>query len=121
MQQTRLCHRWCISSLCRTQRCRPWKCRATRSATSSQTHSEASSDVATVAHKNDRCRHLNDNKEFSARVIGADKTTDLALIKIEGKQLPAITIANSDDLKVGEWVLAVGNPLGLNTTVTAGS
>ena len=63
---------------------------------------------------------LNDNKEFSARVIGADKTTDLALIKIEGKQLPAITIANSDDLKVGEWVLAVGNPLGLNNTVTAG-
>ena len=53
-------------------------------------------------------------------MIGADKTTDLALIKIEGKQLPAITIANSDDLKVGEWVLAVGNPLGLNNTVTAG-
>ncbi|MBQ9668846.1 MAG: Do family serine endopeptidase [Prevotella sp.] len=63
---------------------------------------------------------LNDNKEFSARIIGADKTTDLALIKIDGKQLPAIVIANSDDVKVGEWVLAVGNPLGLNNTVTAG-
>ena len=63
---------------------------------------------------------LNDNKEFSARIIGADKTTDLALIKIDGKNLPAITIANSDDIKVGEWVLAVGNPLGLNNTVTAG-
>ena len=63
---------------------------------------------------------LNDNKEYSARIIGADKTTDLALIKIDGKNLPAITIANSDDIKIGEWVLAVGNPLGLNNTVTAG-
>ena len=64
---------------------------------------------------------LNENsKEYSARIIGADKTTDLALIKIDAKNLPAITIANSDDVKVGEWVLAVGNPLGLNNTVTAG-
>ena len=63
---------------------------------------------------------LNDNKEYSARIIGADATTDLALIKIDGKSLPAIQIANSDDVKVGEWVLAVGNPLGLNNTVTAG-
>ena len=63
---------------------------------------------------------LNDNSEYSARIIGADKTTDLALIKIDGKNLPAITIINSDDIKVGEWVLAVGNPLGLNNTVTAG-
>lgn len=63
---------------------------------------------------------LNDNREFSARVIGADKTTDLALIKIDAKNLPAITIANSDDLKVGEWVLAVGNPFNLTNTVTAG-
>ena len=64
---------------------------------------------------------LNENsKEYSARVIGADKATDLALIKIDAKNLPAIVIANSDDVKVGEWVLAVGNPLGLNNTVTAG-
>lgn len=63
---------------------------------------------------------LSDNKEYSARIIGTDKTTDLALIKIDGKQLPAIKIANSDDVKVGEWVLAIGNPLGLNNTVTAG-
>jgi len=63
---------------------------------------------------------LNDNKEYSARIIGADATTDLALIKIDAKQLPAIQIASSDDVKVGEWVLAVGNPLGLNNTVTAG-
>lgn len=64
---------------------------------------------------------LNENsKEYSARIVGADKTTDLALIKIDAKNLPAIVIANSDDVKVGEWVLAVGNPLGLNNTVTAG-
>ena len=63
---------------------------------------------------------LNDNKEYSARIIGADATTDLALIKIDAKNLPAIQIANSDDVKIGEWVLAVGNPLGLNNTVTAG-
>ena len=63
---------------------------------------------------------LNDNKEYSARIIGADATTDLALVKIDAKNLPAIQIANSDEVKVGEWVLAVGNPLGLNNTVTAG-
>ncbi len=63
---------------------------------------------------------LNDNQEHSARIIGTDKTTDLALIKKKKKNLPAITIANSEDLKIGEWVLAVGNPLGLNNTVTAG-
>ena len=63
---------------------------------------------------------LTDNKEYSAKIIGTDKTTDLALIKIDAKNLPAITIANSDNVKVGEWVLAIGNPLGLNNTVTAG-
>ena len=63
---------------------------------------------------------LNDNKEYSARIVGTDKTTDLALIKIDGKNLPAITIANSEDIKVGEWVLAVGNPFNLTNTVTAG-
>lgn len=63
---------------------------------------------------------LNDNKEYSARIIGTDKTTDLALIKIDGKNFPAITIANSENIKVGEWVLAVGNPFNLTNTVTAG-
>ena len=63
---------------------------------------------------------LNDNKEYSARIIGTDEASDLALIKIDGKNLPAITIANSDDIKVGEWVLAVGNPFNLTNTVTAG-
>ncbi len=63
---------------------------------------------------------LNDNREFSARIIGTDKTTDLALIKIDGKNLPTLPIGDSDKLKVGEWVLAVGNPFNLNSTVTAG-
>lgn len=63
---------------------------------------------------------LNDNTEFSARIIGTDETTDLALIKVSGKNLPTIPIGDSDKLKVGEWVLAVGNPFNLNSTVTAG-
>lgn len=63
---------------------------------------------------------LNDNREYSATIVGTDKTTDLALIKISAKNLPAITIGESDKLKVGEWVLAVGNPFNLNSTVTAG-
>lgn len=63
---------------------------------------------------------LNDNQEFSARIIGTDKTTDLALIKVNAKNLPTLTIGDSEKLKVGEWVLAVGNPFNLNSTVTAG-
>ena len=63
---------------------------------------------------------LNDNREFKARIIGQDKATDLALIKIEGEKFPAIVIGNSDALKLGEWVLAVGNPFNLTSTVTAG-
>jgi Do/DeqQ family serine protease len=63
---------------------------------------------------------LNDNREFSARIIGTDPTTDLALIKIDGKNLPTLPIGDSDNLKVGEWVIAVGNPYNLSSTVTAG-
>ena len=63
---------------------------------------------------------LNDNREFTARVIGLDATTDLALLKIDATDLPAIIIGDSDALKVGEWVLAVGNPFNLTSTVTAG-
>ena len=63
---------------------------------------------------------LNDNREFKGRIIGTDETTDLALIKIDGKDLPTLPIGNSDDLKLGQWVLAVGNPLNLTGTVTAG-
>lgn len=63
---------------------------------------------------------LNDNREYAARIIGLDETTDLALIKVDAKDLPAIVIGNSDDLKLGQWVLAVGNPFNLTSTVTAG-
>lgn len=63
---------------------------------------------------------LNDNTEYKGRIIGLDETTDLALIKVEAKNLPAIVIGNSDDLKIGQWVLAVGNPFNLTSTVTAG-
>ena len=63
---------------------------------------------------------LNDNREFAGRIIGLDANTDLALIKIEGKDLPTLPIGNSDELKIGQWVLAVGNPFNLTSTVTAG-
>lgn len=63
---------------------------------------------------------LNDNREYSARIIGTDPNTDLALIKVNGKNLPTLPIGDSDNLKVGEWVLAVGNPYNLSSTVTAG-
>lgn len=63
---------------------------------------------------------LNDNRTFKAKLVGADPNTDIALIKIEADNLPVIMFGNSDSLKVGEWVLAVGNPFNLNSTVTAG-
>ena len=63
---------------------------------------------------------LTDNREFSARIIGTDANTDLALIKVDGKNLPDISIGDSQKLKVGEWVLAIGNPFSIGTTVTAG-
>lgn len=63
---------------------------------------------------------LNDNREFTARVIGLDATTDLALLKIDAEDLPTLVIGDSEALKVGEWVLAVGNPFNLTSTVTAG-
>lgn len=63
---------------------------------------------------------LNDKRTFKAKVIGTDPNTDIALIKVEAENLPIITFGNSDSLKVGEWVLAVGNPFNLTSTVTAG-
>ena len=63
---------------------------------------------------------LNDNREFKGRIIGTDPQTDLALIKIEADKLQPITVGNSENLKVGEWVLAIGNPFSLTSTVTAG-
>jgi Do/DeqQ family serine protease len=63
---------------------------------------------------------LNDKREYTAELIGKDRNTDLALIKIEEKNLPFAVQGNSDEVKVGQWVLAVGNPFNLTSTVTAG-
>ena len=63
---------------------------------------------------------LNDKREYKATIIGADPSTDLALIKIDEQGLPFLTYGNSDEVKIGEWVLAVGNPFNLTSTVTAG-
>ena len=63
---------------------------------------------------------LNDNSKYTAKLIGTDPSTDIAVLKIEGGKFTPIALGNSDDLKVGEWVLAVGNPFNLTSTVTAG-
>ncbi len=63
---------------------------------------------------------LNNKQEYNAKLIGADPSTDLAVLKIEANNLPYLTYGNSDELKLGEWVLAVGNPFNLTSTVTAG-
>jgi Do/DeqQ family serine protease len=62
----------------------------------------------------------NNNKTYKAKLVGRDEATDIALLKIDGKDFPVIPFGDSDALKVGEWVLAVGNPFNLNSTVTAG-
>ncbi|MCQ4036255.1 trypsin-like peptidase domain-containing protein [Kaistella montana] len=63
---------------------------------------------------------LSNKKSYVANLIGTDPTTDIALLKIEEKGLPYLNFGNSDNVEVGQWVLAVGNPMGLNSTVTAG-
>ncbi len=63
---------------------------------------------------------LNNRENFKAKVIGTDPNTDLALIKIEGKNLPVMAIGNSDDVRLGQWVMAIGYPLNLDVTVTQG-
>ncbi|MFV0470063.1 MAG: Do family serine endopeptidase [Dysgonomonas sp.] len=63
---------------------------------------------------------LNDNTKYTAKLIGTDPESDIALLKIEGDNFPSIPFGDSDKLKVGEWVLAIGNPFNLNSTVTAG-
>lgn len=64
--------------------------------------------------------HLNDKRMLEAQVIGRDPSTDIALLKVDATELPFMTYGNSDDVRVGEWVLAVGNPFNLTSTVTAG-
>jgi len=63
---------------------------------------------------------LTDKREFKGKVLGADKQTDIAVIKIDAKDLPVLKIGDSNKLKVGEWVAAIGSPFGLDNTVTAG-
>lgn len=63
---------------------------------------------------------LSDRREYPATVIGTDPSTDIALLRVEADQLPYVELGNSDSLRVGEWVLAVGNPFNLESTVTAG-
>jgi len=63
---------------------------------------------------------LNDRRQFTATLVGTDPTTDIALLKIDAKDLPTIPMGQSDALRIGEWVLAVGNPFNLTSTVTAG-
>jgi serine protease Do len=64
--------------------------------------------------------NLADKRDFKAKVVGADKRTDIALLKIEARDLPKVTIGDPDKLKVGEWVVAIGKPFGLDNTMTAG-
>lgn len=63
---------------------------------------------------------LDDKREFEGRVIGKDPTTDIALLKIEADDLPSLKFGNSDDLRLGQWVIAIGNPYDLRSTITAG-
>ena len=73
-----------------------------------------------VENADDVTVSLTDKREFKAKVVGTDPKTDIALIKIEGKDFPAVRLGNSDNVKVGEWVAAIGAPFGLDNTVTAG-
>ncbi|MEQ9305937.1 MAG: trypsin-like peptidase domain-containing protein, partial [Marinoscillum sp.] len=73
-----------------------------------------------VIENADRIKVVHGKKTYDAKMIGKDPSTDLAVLKIEMNDLPAIQFANSDDVSVGQWVLAVGNPFNLTSTVTAG-
>lgn len=73
-----------------------------------------------IDNANDIQVSLSNNKNYTGKLIGKDKDTDLALIKIDATDLPYLNFANSDSVKIGEWVLAVGNPFNLASTVTAG-
>lgn len=73
-----------------------------------------------IANADDVEVSLHDNRTYKATVVGTDPSTDLALLQIKEKDLPSVPFVNSDQVKTGQWVLAVGNPMGLNSTVTAG-
>ncbi len=73
-----------------------------------------------VANADALAVRLTDRREFPARVIGSDEATDLAVLKVDAENLPYVPLGDSDSLKVGEWVLAIGSPLGFDNTVTAG-
>ena len=80
--------------------------------------------ILTNAHVVDQANEvtvrLNDKREFKAKILGTDKRTDVAVLKIEAKDLPTAPLGDPDRLKVGEWVLAIGSPFGFDSTVTAG-
>lgn len=73
-----------------------------------------------VVESAERLEVILNKRAYKAELIGNDPSTDLAVLKIDEKNLPAIAIGNSSDLKVGEWVVAVGNPFSLSSTVTSG-
>src|ERR1700693_2594975 len=81
-------------------------------------HVVTNSDRETIADK--VTVRLLDHRVFTAKVIGHDRTTDVAVIKIDGKDFPTVALGNDVASRIGEWVLAIGNPLGLENTVTAG-
>jgi len=75
-------------------------------------HVVADADVVSIK--------LSDGRVFKAKVVGTDSTTDVAVVKIDAKSLPTLPVGNDEGVRIGDWVLAVGNPLGLDFTVTAG-
>ena len=75
-------------------------------------HVVADADQVTVV--------LKDGRQIKGEVLGSDALTDVAVVKIEGKELPTVQLGNSDSIQPGEWAIAIGNPLGLDNTVTVG-
>ena len=73
-----------------------------------------------IAHASEVMVKLTDRREFKAKVLGSDTKTDIAVLKIDASNLPIVTIGKPSDLNVGEWVLAIGSPFGLDNTVTTG-
>ena len=93
--------------------------RSARASSSAPTATSSPTRTSSTAPTRSRVK-LTDKREFKAKVIGADKRTDVALIKIEATNLPAVKFGDPNKLKVGEWVVAIGSPFGFENTVTAG-